>query len=212
MQPTRQKILELLKERGQATVGELAAAVGLTQMAVRHHLNVLHGENLVVASSVRHRKQPGRPRHLYTLTEAANELFPEDYYHLADYLLDEAKATLGAAGLDELLHRIADRMAAEAPPPKPKQLPEERLDQLVRFLGDKGFTARWGRDGDDYVVRVLSCPYRQVAHVHREVCQLDMQIIKEMLKVEPVQATCMASSDEQCTYFIGQPIELVMNH
>jgi predicted ArsR family transcriptional regulator len=212
MQPTRQKIVELLKERGRATVGELAEAIGLSQMAVRHHLNVLHGENLVVTSSVRRRKHPGRPQQLYALSDAANELFPEDYYHLADYLLDEIKATLGAAGLDELLHRIANRMAAEAPPPKSKQLPEERLHQLVQFLGDKGFTACWGKEGDDYVVRVLSCPYRQVALVHREVCQLDMQIIKEMLKVEPVQATCMASSDKQCTYYISQSIELVTNH
>ena len=41
MQATREKIVELLKERGHATVEELADEVGLTQMAVRHHLNVL---------------------------------------------------------------------------------------------------------------------------------------------------------------------------
>ena len=211
MQSTRQMIVELLKERGQATVEELAEAVGLTQMAVRHHLNVLHGENLVVISSVRRKRQPGRPQQLYSLTESANELFPEDYYHLAGYLLDEARATLGTDGLDELLGRVADRMAAEAPRLRPGRSPEERLDQLVQFLSDKGFTARWGREDEDYVIRVLTCPYRQVIHAHSQVCRLDRQIIKDMLSTDPVQVTCIASGDEHCTYHISQPIELATN-
>jgi predicted ArsR family transcriptional regulator len=212
MQPTRQKIVELLKERGRATVEELADAVGLTQMAVRHHLNVLQAENLVATSSVRRKSHPGRPQQLYALTEAANELFPEEYYHLADYLLGEVKASLGKAGLDELLRRIASRMAAEAPPMRPNQRLEEHLDRAVQFLGQKGFTARWEVAGDKTVfIRVLTCPYRQVAREHNEVCHLDMQIIKEMLNVDPVRLTCMANGDEYCTYRISQSVELVMN-
>ena len=212
MQPTRQKIVELLKERGRATVEELADAVGLTQMAVRHHLNVLQAENLVAASSVRRKSHPGRPQQLYALTEAANELFPEEYYHLADYLLDEVKASLGKAGLDELLRRIASRMAAEAPPMRPGQRLEEHLDRAVQFLGQKGFTARWEVAGDKTIfIRMLTCPYRQVAREHNEVCHLDMQIIKEMLNVDPVRLTCMANGDEYCTYRINQSVELAMN-
>jgi predicted ArsR family transcriptional regulator len=212
MQPTRQKIVELLKERGRATVEELADAVGLTQMAVRHHLNVLQAENLVAASSVRRKSHPGRPQQLYALTEAANELFPEEYYHLADYLLDEVKASLGKAGLDELLRRIASRMAAEAPPMRPRQRLEEHLDWAVQFLGQKGFTARWEVAGDKTIfIRMLTCPYRQIAREHNEVCHLDMQIIKEMLNVDPVRLTCMANGDEYCTYRINQSVELAMN-
>ncbi len=208
MQPTREKIVELLKERGHATVEELADEVGLTQMAVRHHLNVLQGKDLVEISSVRRKGQPGRPQQLYTLTESANALFPEDYYHLADYLLDEVKATLGTEGLDELLGRIANRMTAEAPSIDPDQTPEARLSQLTQILGDKGFNARWGTEGDDYVIRVLTCPYRQVTREHSEVCRLDMQMIKDTLNVDPVQVTCIANGDEHCTYRISQRVEL----
>jgi predicted ArsR family transcriptional regulator len=206
MQSTRQRIVELLKERGHATVEELADAVGLTQMAVRHHLNVLNGEKLVATSSVRRSSQPGRPQQLYTLTEAANELFPEDYYHLAGYLLAEVKALLGAAGLEALLGRIAKAMLAEAPPLRPGQSPEDRLGQLVQLLGDRGFTARWAAQGNDYVVRLLACPYRQVAHQHHEVCRLDLQIIEDMLKADAVRVACLADGDETCTYRIHQPI------
>jgi predicted ArsR family transcriptional regulator len=205
MQSTRQNIVELLKERGQASVEELAEAVGLTQMAVRHHLNVLHGDNLIVFSSVRRKSQPGRPQQLYSLSDSASRLFPEDYYHLAGDLLDEAKTTLGTDGLDELMSRVADRMAAEAPQLSPALPPEERMGQLVQYLRDKGFTARWGIKDDDYVIRVLACPYRQVAHAHSQVCRLDRQIIRNMLGTEPVRVTCIASGDEHCTYHISQP-------
>jgi DeoR family suf operon transcriptional repressor len=212
MQSTRQTIIELLKEHGQATIEELAETVGLTQMAVRHHLNVLCGENLVVASSVRRKKQPGRPQQLYSLTETASKLFPEDYYHLAGYLLDEVKDTLGTDGLDKVLSRIADKVASETPLLRPGQSPEERLDQLVQFLRDKSFTARWGKEGNDYVIRVLTCPYRQVVRQHNQVCRLDMQIIKEMLNAEPVLVTCIADGDEYCTYRVSRPLELVTSH
>lgn len=212
MQATRQKIVELLRERGQATVKELANAVGLTQMAVRHHLNVLYGENLVTTSSVRRKGQPGRPQLVYALTEAANTLFPEDYYRLTDYLLDELKTTLGPADLEELLRRIASRMTAKVPPIRPGQSPQQRLDQLVQFLSDKGYAARWETEADDYVIRVLTCPYRQVAREHDEVCRLDTQMIKDILDADPVQTTCIATGDQYCTYRILWPIDLTAGH
>lgn len=204
MHPTRQKIVQLLKERGQATVKELADAVGLTQMAIRHHLNVLYGRNLVAASAVRRKSQPGRPQQLYSLTAAADQLFPENYYRLVDYLLHEVKATLGAAGLDQLLRRVASNMIAGAPPVHRGQSSDERLGQVVKFLSDKGFTAHWSREGKHCVIRVVACPYRQVAQVHKEMCRLDAQIIKSLLNADLQQVTCIADGDEHCTFQLSQ--------
>jgi predicted ArsR family transcriptional regulator len=211
MQATRQKIVELLKEHGQVTVAELADAVGLTQMAVRHHLNVLYGDKLVVTSSVRRKNQPGRPQQLYTLTEAANQLFPEDYYYLTNCLVDEIRATLGSDGLHKLLGRIATKMVAQVGAPRRNQSPQERLGQLAQLLSAHGFTARWEAMGDNYIVRLLTCPYRQVAREHAEVCHLDMQIINNMLDGKPVRETCIAYGDEHCTYRVHPSGSEAMN-
>jgi predicted ArsR family transcriptional regulator len=210
MQATRRKIVQILKERGQATVEELADAVGLTQMAVRHHLNVLQAENLVARSSVRREHRPGRPQQLYALTNAADELFPEDYYRLADQLLDEMKASLGPSALDKLFRGIANRLAAEAPSIRPARANFERLDDLVRFLGENGFVAHWRPEGDGYAIQLLTCPYRQIARDHQEVCRLDSHLIGSMLETEPVRATCMARGEAYCTYRVSQPIGLGM--
>ena len=53
MQSTRQEILEILKEDREATVEDLASRLELTPMTIRHHLNVLQAQNLVVAPTVR---------------------------------------------------------------------------------------------------------------------------------------------------------------
>ena len=49
MQSTRERILNILKERGQATVDDLSQELGLTAVTVRHHLDILRGEGLIAS-------------------------------------------------------------------------------------------------------------------------------------------------------------------
>jgi predicted ArsR family transcriptional regulator len=211
MHATRQHIIEFLKEKRQATVEELASAIDLTPMAVRYHLNVLQADNLITAFAVRRQSGPGRPQQVYRLTEAADDLFPEDYRSLTDYLLDELSVRLGKDGVGELFNSIADRLAGEAPPARPDQPFEKRLDEVVGFLESKGFAVCWEKDDNNYVVHAHSCPYRQVAKSHGEVCLLDKRVISKMLNTTPLRIACLTKGDDHCTYRITQPIELVMD-
>jgi predicted ArsR family transcriptional regulator len=209
MQATRQQIIEFLKEKNQATVEELAAKVPLTPMAVRHHLNVLQAENLITASTTRRQNGPGRPSQAYQLTQAADDLFPVDYYGLTDYLLAELDRQLGPEGVAKIFTNIAHRLASEAPPPKPNQKFEERLDEVAAFLTQKGFVVDWEARDNSYMIHAYSCPYRQIAKNHGEVCLLDKQIISSMLNTTPTRLACLTTDDSHCTYRISQPIELV---
>lgn len=211
MQATRQQIIEFLKEKNQATVEELAATVNLTPMAVRHHLNVLQAENLILSSTIRRQTGPGRPSQVYQLTQAADELFPVDYYGLTDYLLAELTHQLGQDGLRQIFSNIAQRLANEAPPPRENQSFEERLDEVIAFLSAKGFVVDWESGDNDYMIHAYSCPYRQVAKNHAEVCLLDKQIISSMLATSPARIACLTTDDNHCTYCISRPIELVLD-
>jgi predicted ArsR family transcriptional regulator len=211
MQATRQQIIEFLKEKGQATVEELAATVNLTPMAVRHHLNVLQAESLISSSAIRRQTGPGRPSQVYQLTEAADELFPVDYYGLTDYLLAELTCQLGQEGVAQIFKSIAHRLASAAPPPKENQTFEERLDEVIAFLAEKGFVVDWEAQGNNYMIHAYSCPYRQVVKDHAEVCLLDKQIISSMLNTTPTRIACLASDDHHCTYRISKPIELILD-
>ena len=211
MQATRQRIIEFLKEKGQATVDELAETVNLTPMAVRHHLNVLQAESLVAAPLVRRQNGPGRPSQVYRLTDAADELFPADYYSLTDYLLSELSEKLGQDGLRDLFSRIATRLASEAPLPQKNQTFEERLNEVITFLTKKGFVVDWEAEKQAYLIHAYSCPYRQIAKEHGEVCLLDKQVISTMLNTTPTRIACLSGGENHCTYRISKPIELIMD-
>jgi predicted ArsR family transcriptional regulator len=202
MQSTRQEILEILKEERQATVEDLAERLELTPMTIRHHLNVLQAQNLVVASKVRRSKKVGRPRLVYTLTDAADELFPQGYGILARHLVSEVKESMGESQAEAILRRVAERVASEAPPPVPGQGFEGRLQQAVDFLGDYGFISRWDKTDDGYVITNINCPYRHVSREHNEVCIMDTEILSQLLGVVPQRLSSMRNGEPTCSFLL----------
>jgi predicted ArsR family transcriptional regulator len=208
MQVTRQRIIDFLRKHNQASVEELTKAVGLTHMAVRHHLNTLQGEGLVEIATTRRAKKPGRPVQIYVLTNQAEKLYPQDYFQLSDLLLEEIVNQVGANGVAEVFNNIAGRLLEMAPAPKENQPFEERLSDAVQFLKQNGFAARWDVENGQYVIHHAACPYRQLASRYQEVCLLDEVMIGSMLQVSPVRTCCIAENDSQCTYCLGIPAEM----
>ena len=73
---TRGKIVTMLR-RASRTVEELAEALDLTDNAVRTQLAALERDGWVQQSGKR--RSSSKPASLYTLTPAAEELFPKAY-------------------------------------------------------------------------------------------------------------------------------------
>ncbi|QLQ04913.1 MAG: ArsR family transcriptional regulator [Anaerolineae bacterium] len=97
MQATRHKILEILKTQSQATVSDLAEALQMAPVSVRHHLDVLQSQDLVTTQTV-HKRTVGRPEQVYLLTSEANKHFPNNFQGLSAVVLDELKKHLTTAG------------------------------------------------------------------------------------------------------------------
>jgi len=207
MQDTRERILDILKKRHQATVDELSRELGLTAVTVRHHLDILRGEGYIAAPIVRRRKTPGRPQYAYTLTEKADALFPKRYDHLAGLMLDELRSCLPLAEVDQMLERIGDRIASQAALSGEDDF-TARLAAAVEFLDGLGYMARWEcRDDGDYWLHIANCPYEQVASQHDEVCKIDLRILTHLLGTAPRRIAWAAHGDNQCTYAIRPPAE-----
>jgi len=202
MQSTRQEILEILKAEKQATVEDLAGRLDLTPMTIRHHLNVLQAQNLVVATKVRRLQKVGRPRLVYTLTEAADELFPQNYGELARRLVTEVKEAMGKEETRAMFRRIATRVARQAPAPAEGQSFEDRLDQVAAFLGQQGLVNHWEKTDEGYIFTNVNCPYRRVAQEHGETCELDLALLTELLGVEPQRLSSLRAQDYACSYLI----------
>jgi predicted ArsR family transcriptional regulator len=205
MQSTRQEILEILKAERQATVEDLAERLELTPMTIRHHLNVLQAQNLVEAAKVRRSQKVGRPRLVYALTEAADDLFPQSYGDLARYLVTEVKETIGVEETREILRRVADRLAKEAPPPAEDQSFEDRLVQVIEFMEGQGFISHWEKTDEGYVLTNINCPYRRVTQEHEDLCIMDTTLLNELLDVEPERLGDLHSGDDGCKFLIVPP-------
>ena len=83
---SRGRIVDLLR-REPRSVGELAAVMGMSEVAVRRHLSVLERDGLVTAETIR-RLGPGRPCAQYHLTDRGRRLFPDQSAQFACELLE----------------------------------------------------------------------------------------------------------------------------
>ena len=198
MQETRQQILTILKEKGSATVGTLAISLDLTPITVRHHLSILLGEGYLTAQQVR--RKVGRPHYVYALTEKASDLFPQGYHLLTARLLDELKAMVGQDGMQVVLTRLADKLAATVGPQIGNGTLEDRLDQAAHLLVAEGFLARWEKTPDGYIFYELNCPYRRVIQRHPEVCAMDQHFLSAVLRISVEKIDCIVVGGERCSY------------
>jgi DeoR family suf operon transcriptional repressor len=104
--PTRRALLTALKKAGEARADDVASALGITVSAVRQHVAGLAADGLVEHREVR--AGPGRPHHLYRLSEQGDRLFPRAYGSIVLDLLEEVEDE-DPAMLDRLFERRRKR-------------------------------------------------------------------------------------------------------
>ncbi len=206
MQPIRQRILEILKERGTATVAEFGRELGMAPVSVRHHLDILQADGLIHSPGVHRKGRVGRPQQVYALTPAASRYFPNNFRGLTDGMLDELKITLQPAQMVRMLQNIATREAAGFPSLPPEASLEERLGKIAEFLSQRGYLARWEKKDGHYLLHTLNCPYAGVAEEHRELCELDQALVNQLLGVKARRLSRMAEGDNRCSFVVEVPV------
>lgn len=200
MTSTRDRILQTLLRQPRTTINDLAVAVGINPISVRHHLTNLQVEGLVGAEEERH--GVGRPRLVYFLTEIGMERFPTRYLRLTTRLLSQMKESMPEPMVAKLFAEMADGLAKEYTSQMKGMEMEERLDLAKSLLTEEGFEIQWEKTGDQYRIHEITCPYLQIGHSHPEVCTVDQTLISKMLAVPAEKVQCVLQGDAQCTYVV----------
>jgi DeoR family suf operon transcriptional repressor len=201
MKSTRERILQTLLNHPNSTINHLAEAVEINAISVRHHLTSLQAEGLVTAEEERH--GVGRPRLVYMLTEKGLERFPTRYLRLTNRLLDQMKETLPSAAINKLFTAMAEDIAADYAQQIKYLNLEEKLDFIKSLLAQEGFSVEWERQGNDYHIHEITCPYFHVGQSHPEVCTVDQTLISEVLSIPVHKINCVLRGDSHCTYVIS---------
>ena len=175
----RREIIRLLKRRGPLPVEDIAAALAVTVSGARQHLSSLERDGVVTYQRVR--QGPGRPRHLYELTERGDALFPRRYAELMNELLGfvrEADPSL----VDRVFSRRSQRRF-EAVRSRLEGLPlGERVRELVHILDEEGYfpELQSQREGEWRIV-VRNCPVRALGEKYAQACASEISFFRKAL-------------------------------
>lgn len=202
----RRDLLTELRRGGPAAPDQLAARLGASRTGVVQQLRALEAAALVSRQTVRH--GVGRPRHVYDVTAAAQDLFPASYDALAAGLV----AALESVGGDALVARVfetrreqlADRLRMKLSERLPSGAPlSDRVRELAVIQDEHGYLSRMEL-GEDGSVRLLehNCAIYQVANGTPAACEAELALFRDVLDADVVRETHIASGDRCCTYRI----------
>jgi predicted ArsR family transcriptional regulator len=200
MKSTREKILLFLLKNPKSTINDLADAVTINSISVRHHLNNLLADGLILAEEERH--GVGRPRLVYSLSSEGVERFPSRYYRLTNRILDHFKETVSPDELNEIFVEIAKNIASDHRNTLKNLHLEDKLKLIQELLDEEGFNVEWEKKNDHYIIHEISCPYLHVVQTHPEVCSLDQTLISEMLNIPANKMNCILQGDNRCSFVI----------
>lgn len=185
------------------TVEDLSRAMGISSVAVRQHLEVLAAEELV--SAVTERRPVGRPCRVYTLTEAADDLFPKQYHVLATTILEQLRDRDGVEKVSEVLDgRRAHLEAQYAPRMQGKSL-RERVAAVAQLQDENGYMADWEERPDgSFLLREHNCAICKIARGFPLVCEKELELFRRLLDAEVTRDRHALAGDGLCSFVIRE--------
>lgn len=201
MSNTRQMVLKTLLNRQRCTISELAEAVGINPISVRHHIGKLEADNLVVWEEEHH--GVGRPRRIYSLSKKGIEQFPSRYLNLSLRIIQQLKGSLPRKTVQKLFQEMGSEMVRDYNQLNLDDLNlEERILLLRQLLVNEGFSIEIEKDEDSYRIIETSCPFMHISEEHPEVCLVDETIIAILLDMPVEKTHCILNGDTYCAYLV----------
>jgi predicted ArsR family transcriptional regulator len=206
---TRDRVAQLLLERGAATAAQLGAELGLSPAAVRKHLDAMLADRLVETRAVRSTRPRGRgrPAKAFVLTAAARESFPHFYDGIATAALrwiaehggSEAVSAFAESQVSALEERCraALRTAGDDP--------IARAEALARALTAEGYAANATAIASGGQLCQHHCPVAHVAAEFPQLCDAETRVISRVIGTHVQRLATIAHGDGVCTTHIPAP-------
>ncbi|MER7043306.1 helix-turn-helix transcriptional regulator [Streptomyces jumonjinensis] len=205
---TRNRVARSVLDHGPSTVADLASRLGLTQAAVRRHLDTLVAENVVEPREQRiyGARTRGRPAKVFALTSCGRDAFDQSYDSLAVDALRWIEQNAGGETAVAAFARA--RIEAQAAPYRDaveSAPPEERAEALAKALSADGYaaTARSAptpQQGEQLCQH--HCPVAHVAERYPQLCEAETEIFSRLLGTHVQRLATIAHGDGVCTTFI----------
>jgi predicted ArsR family transcriptional regulator len=203
---TRDRVAQLLMERGAATAAQLGAQLGLSPAAIRKHLDAMLADDLVETREVRSNRPRGRgrPAKAFVLTAAARESFPHLYDGIATAALrwiaehggPEAVSAFAAAQVESLEERCSAALNEAGDDPM------ARAEALAEALTAEGYAANATVIATGGQLCQHHCPVAHVAAEFPQLCDAETEVISRLIGTHVQRLATIAHGDGVCTTHI----------
>ncbi|HVT52622.1 MAG TPA: metalloregulator ArsR/SmtB family transcription factor [Dongiaceae bacterium] len=175
------RVLHALKAAGPQTAEALGRKLGMTAVGARQHLLRLQEDGLVATED--RSAGVGRPKRVWSLTEAGHARFPDNHAGLTLELIAAIRKTGGEAMLDQVIGlreqaalktyraRLADAKTVK-----------EKVKRLAAIRGEEGYmaTAERGKDGALLLIE-NHCPICVAAKSCQGFCRSELALFRTVL-------------------------------
>lgn len=200
----KRRIIERLKRADSATAPELAAEFGLTDTAIRQHLEALETAELVerVAAPSSGR---GRPPTHWRLAPAASTLFADRHADLTVDLIASIRTALGDEALEQVVRARAERQLANYQGALVGATTvTEKVQRLAHLRSSEGYLAE-AIEADGHLELVEHhCPIRGAADSCSGLCSAELELFQIALgpEVSVAREQHLLDGGQRCAYTI----------
>jgi len=194
---TRGRILALLRSESR-TVNELAAALDLTDNAVRAHLVSLERDGLVQQHGTRAGTR--KPHAAYGLSSEAEHIFPKAYGPLLNHFVTVISNRLTPRTLRATMREVGAVVAADCLDRWKGRSRPERIKAALDLLNDLGGLARFDeRDGKQFIFGRNGCPLAAITAGHPEACLIVESLLSKVIGVS-AKKCCEYGETPRCCF------------
>ena len=198
---TRGRILALLRGENR-TVNELAAALDLTDNAVRAHLLSLERDGLVQQHGIKPGKR--KPHAAYGLSIEAEHIFPKAYGPLLAHFVTVISNRLNRRALRATMREVGRAVAADHLERWKGRGRGERIKAALDLLDDLGGSAKFEEsEGKQFIHGRNGCPLAAVTASHPEACLIVESLLSKVIGA-PAKKCCEYGETPRCCFELAR--------
>ncbi|MEW6570140.1 MAG: metalloregulator ArsR/SmtB family transcription factor [Nitrospirota bacterium] len=199
--PTRERIILLLKKKGPMSIDDLSKELRITSMGIRQHLLSLEKRGLI--DYVTKRQGIGRPAFIYKLTEKADELFPKTYDDFILNVFNDIEKNEGHEMIDNIFKWRKNRLFRYYRDALfDRKTLEDKVYSFKNLLEARGYFVDISEIDNQLSLRQYNCPIYKIASQFKEACRYELLIYRDILGKDVSRSECLANGDNACTYLI----------
>lgn len=199
--PTRKKIIMLLKKSEHLTVAEMSKEMGITSMAVRQHLMSLEKRGIINYTTRKY--GIGRPVFLYKLTGKAHDFFPKSYGPFLSEFLSIVERMDGRKKIRRIFLERKERILSERQLALGKNgTTEDKVRTLASLLDKDGYMVELDVRKESLELREYNCPIYTLVGDYPEACSMELDMYRQIFGQKVERIECQRDGSPACVYMI----------